>query len=229
MNHAVLSCYLTQRPDPQRGITWAKDDDAIVHDWIQSVKRVGLRGVILHDTLSESFCERWAGDGVSFEEITWHTPWTAAEERVYAYREWIADNKPDWVMTTDISDVEFYRDPFLIMTDPNLLYIGIEQGIIANTCVAKWMMDAYGEVTTPLSPILNPGICGGSYATMYSFLSLWYCELWKAKQPTPPPHDICGFNRVIYREKLPFGPSFPLHTRFRANEGPDSGCAIKHK
>jgi hypothetical protein len=91
------------------------------------------------------------------------------------------------------------------------------------------MMQTYGEVTDPDKKLLNPGICGGSRAAMLAFLDQWLDEMGRAVQPTPPPHDIVAFNRLIYREKIPLFTGFPLHTRFRANEGPGSMAYIRHK
>jgi len=127
--------------------------------------------------------------------------------------------------------VEFFRDPFPLMGDPAMLYIGSEHWLNSNQpWMVKRMMETYGEVTDPDKQLLNPGIVGGTYARMLTFLDQWLEEMGKAIQPgPPPPHDIVAFNRLIYREKIPFVTGAPLHTRFRHNEGPESECAIRHK
>ena len=226
----VLTCYLTQKPDPQRGITCQNDDSAVVKTWIESLTRCGWGGIIFHDNLSEAFCEEWASVNVMFQQVGWHTRWTAAEERVRIYLDWLRDNPCEKVLTTDLFDVEFYRNPFEIMTDPNMLYIGSEPLLIGNSQWMKTrMMETYGEVTDADKPILNPGICGGSRNAMIDFLCRWRDEMYRAIVPTLPPHDIVAFNRLIYREKVKYATGHPLHTAFRSNEGPDSGAAIRHK
>jgi hypothetical protein len=226
----VLTTYLTGKPDPQRNITWKPNDKNVVAVWIKSLTRRGLRGIIFHDQLSEDFCGHWANAHVSFHHIDWHTPWTAAEERVRIYRDWIRDNPCDKVMTTDLSDVEFYRDPFELLTDPAMLYIGSERRLIGEQpWMLQRMMETYGEAPYQDRLILNPGICGGSRARMLTFLDQWLDEMDRAIKPTPPPHDICAFIRLIYREKIPFVTGHPLHTAFGKKQWAWRGAAIRHK
>ena len=225
----ALTCYLTNRIDPQRHVRWKTDDDAAVATWIRSLTRCGLRGVIFHDNLSEGFCERWASDNVAFQQVQWRTLWSAAEERVRIYRDWLRDNPCEWVLTTDLSDVEFYQNPFPLINDPAVLYIGSEPALIGRTILKKWMLRAYGEVLFGDRPVLNPGIVGGHGKTLLAFLNQWLDEMERAIQPTPPPHDIVAFNRLVYRENIPFVTGHPLHTVFRLNESSDKGAAIRHK
>ena len=230
MHNVVLTVYLTDRPDPQRNITWKPDDSKVVSTWIKSLTRCGLRGIIFHDNLSPEFTEDWASANVSFEQVHWHTPWTAAEERIRIYRDWLRDNQCEFALTTDLSDVEFYYDPFRIIRDQGTLYIGSESLLIGNTKImCQWMERTYGKVTDEEKPILNPGIVGGQRDTMFSFLSRWLDEMGRAITPTPPPHDITAFNRLVYRENVHYVTGHPLHTVFRKNQNANSGAAIRHK
>ena len=228
--NVALSTYLCQRPDPQRRAFWKPDDSAVVEKWIKSVEKLGLNGIIFYDSLSEQFVEDWAGPNVVFRQVAWHTPWTAAEERVRIYRDWLRDNSCDRVLTTDLSDLEFYYDPFPLMGDPDMLYIGSEPILIGDS---KWlkqrMMETYGEVTDADKPIRNPGIVGGSRKRMLIFLDQWLAEMEKAIKPVSPPHDIVSFNRLIYRDHIAFVTGHPLHTVFRSKQPADCGAAIRHK
>ena len=161
MNSIILSTYLTQKPDPQAPLCpdrpkyWAKDDDNVVRGWIESVKRLHLNGMIFHDSLSEAFCERWGGDGVSLRNVVWNAAWNATEHRFAIYHFYLTVAKYEYVLLTDLSDVSIHADPFPLMTDPNAIYIGSEPWCIAGTCVETWMRDAYGEV----------GRCRGCHGT----------------------------------------------------------------
>jgi hypothetical protein len=229
-SNVVLTVYLTQRQDPQRKITWPPNCDDTVRTWIRSLERCKLTGVIFHDGLSDHFIDKWENDALLFWPIDWSTPWTAAEERVKIYRDWLVVNDCDWVLTTDLADVEFHRDPFEVMNDPERLYIGSENERIGEVeLFQQWMRAAYRRVSFADFRILNPGIVGGKYDLMVKFLGRWLAEMELAVQPTPPPHDITAFNRLIYRERIPFATGHPLHTKFRANQGPESGAAIRHK
>lgn len=226
----LLTCYLTGRPDPQRRINWAVDDPKIVRAWIESVRKLGLSGVIFHDRLSLEFTRAWTDQHVTFQHVEWKTPWTAAEERVQIYLDWLGAHPwCDKVMTTDLSDVEFHRDPFPLLTDSGVVYIGSEENLIGKTCLVRWMEAAYKEVSFPGRPVLNPGIVGGLRAPMLWLLRLWLVEMRDAVQPTPPPHDITAFNRLIYRDNFRYVTGPPLHTRFQYGDSADYGAAIKHK
>lgn len=229
MNNVVLTTYLTQRPDPQRDLTWPADNDETVRTWIESARRCGLRAVIFHDGLSPGFVARWTDDRVSFERVEWLLKWSALEERIRIWRDWLQDHEVDWALATDLADVEFYRDPFPLLTDHHVLYIGSELNHLGNTCVAEWSQRAYGSVLYPDRPLLNAGIIGGDRPTLVHFFNRYLGELEFALLNTQPPVDMAAFNRLIRREKISYVTGPPLHTKFRHNEGADSGAAIRHK
>lgn len=236
LNNICLTVYLTGRDDPQhynapRPPRWAPDCDETVRIWIESLTRCGLKGIIFHDELSDEFIQRWTSTQVHFVRVTWSTPWTAAEERVQIYHDWLCMMRHyDWVCTTDLSDVEFHRSPFDVMWDPGVVYIGSETNTIGEvTLMQDWMRRTYGHVTNGDRIILNPGIVAGQSQRLLDFLGRWIAEMQRAITPTPPPHDIVAFNRLLYRERIPYITGHPLHTTFRQNEGPESGAAIRHK
>ncbi len=231
MANIVLTCYLTARPDPQRGLLWPTDDDETVRTWIKSVQRCHLRAVIFHDDLSPGFIGRWTSDAVQFERVEWKTPfaWSALEERIRIYRDYLQDHEFDYAVTTDLSDVEFYHDPFPLMGDPHAIYIGSELHQLGQTCVAEWMMRAYHSLVYSDRQLLNAGIIGGRRPTLVHFFNRYLSELTFALIGTQPPVDMAAFNRLIQREKISYVTGYPLHTVFRKNEGPQSGAAIRHK
>jgi hypothetical protein len=228
-DNIVLACYLTRRPDPQRGTLWPADDDATVQTWIESVHVCRLRGIIFHDDLSEAFIARWEDEAVRFERVEWGTAGSALEERFRIYRDWLQGREVERVMTTDLSDAEYLKNPFRLINDPNRIYIGSELNHIGNTCIAEWSRRAYGSVLYPDRVLLNPGILGGHRATLIGFLNRLLQELEQVLRRTAPPVDMAVLNRLIYRERIPFVTGQPLHTIFRRNEGLLSGAAIRHK
>lgn len=239
MNNIILTCYLTQRDDPQakwdpRPQRWAPDRDEIVKEWIESIRRLNLDGYIFHDGLSEEFIDKWEDDSdrvIFIGPVQWTTEWGPDEERFAIYRNFLAEHHKsfDYALLTDVSDVQFHADPFMVITDPINLYIGSEPHLIGHSIVGDWMKAAYGKVDFADRPTLNPGIVGGHVETLLSFLNRWLKEMTKAVKPAPLPIDIAAFNRLIYREKIPYITGQPLHTRFKKCEGPESGAAIRHK
>ncbi len=239
MSNVILTCYLTQRDDPQsvwdpRPKRWATDSDDKVKDWIQSIRRLNLDGIIFHDGLSKEFIERWEGasDRVNFiGPLQWTTEWGPDEERFMIYRNFMAlhHRSLDIVLTTDISDVILLSNPFEVMTDPTKIYIGSEPHLIGHSIVGDWMKAAFGKAYYADRPTLNPGIIGGQVDTLLAFLDCLLAEMDQAVKPAPLPIDIAAFNRLIYREKIPYVTGHPLHTRFKRYEGAESGAAIRHK
>jgi hypothetical protein len=233
MANIILTCYLTERQDPQRRFFWWPNNDLAVEKWIASVERLGLHGIIFHDTLSEDFAQKWARANVAFRRIRWSTPWSALEERVRIYSNWLTQESGHFekVLTTDLTDVEFYRDPFALMDDPGKLYIGSEPTLIGDCDYMKLrMLETYGEITNSDKQVLNPGILGGHYETVARFLCRWLEEMERSVvRVPPPPHDMSSINRLIYRENVQLITGAPLHTEFRKMEGPESGCCIRHK
>jgi len=226
--NVVLSSYLIKKPDPQRNVFWKPNDSDVVKTWIGSVEKFGLNAVIFHDELSSEFCEDWAG-AVRFKQVMWSAPWSATEERFQIYMDWIIQNECDLVLTTDISDVEFYLDPFPLMDDPDKIYIGVETWKAStNNCVGRWMKAAFGEVTDTDKMILNPGILGGHRETLIGFLGRLIDEM-RLGRPGSVGLDLVAFNRLIYRDHVPFVAGPPLHTKFMSYESPPCGAAIRHK
>jgi hypothetical protein len=84
-------------------------------------------------------------------------------------------------------------------------------------------------VLYPNKPLLNAGIIGGSRAILVTFFNCYLAELERALSRTQPPVDMAAFNRLIYRDRLPFVTGYPLHTLFRMDQGEESGAAIRHK
>jgi hypothetical protein len=237
VNNIILSVYLTQRDDPQskwdpRPARWKPDSDSVVRGWIQSVRRLNLDGFIFHDGLSEEFIDRWEGESdrvVFIGPVEWKTNWSSLEERVVIYRDFLLEHRRsfDFVLTTDLFDVEFLADPFKVMTDPTQIYVGSEPHLIGHSIVGDWMRAAYGQVYFADRPTLNCGIVGGQADRLLLFLERWLEEMNQTVKPAPLPIDMTAFNRLIYREKIPYVTGQPLHTNFKKYE--NAGAAIRHK
>ena len=231
MNY-VLSCYFTRLPHLQYEVQWSKNDFLLMRPWAESVRALGLSAVLFYDELSPAFIRQYAAYPIQFVKHNWETPWNATEERFVAYRDWLCRCKDvEYVVTTDFCDVEFYQNPFGVITRPDVLYVGSDPETIGQSVcdtVQRWMLNAFGEVTNADKIILNPGILGGYSPFLVSFLAQFIMEM-KKGVPGVVGLDLAAFNRLLYREHIPFCTSFPLHTVLRKNEALSCGCAIRHK
>jgi hypothetical protein len=228
----ILTTYLIEHQDMQRNQHWPADNDQIVEKWINSVKNIGLQGIIFYDNLSANFIEKWTNANIKFQKIEWKTPWGPCEERVQIYIDWLEQNDCDFILTTDLSDVEFYYDPTPLFKSKDTLYLEIEDHTSENfVWSTNKMLKYYGEITNLKELILNPGILGSGRNFLIAFLKNWIMEMKKAvgKPEELVALDLIAFNRLIYREKIPFISGFPLHTQFKKFESASCGAAIRHK
>lgn len=235
MSNIVMSIYLTGRDDPQarwdpRPKRLSPNSLDVIENWERSLINVNANGVVFHDGLDDRFTMAVGSRWLSFLPAEYRTPWGPCEERVRIYRDFLVAVPFDWALMTDLSDVEFYKDPFVFMTDPGRLYIGSETETIGKSIVARWMKENYDEVTAPDKPILNPGIVGGHRNIILPFLVDWLEEMYKIPDAKVAlPIDLAAFNRVLYRGGYPYVTGHPWHTTFRKYEGPESGAYVRHK
>ena len=230
MNHKnmLVSAYLTGQPDPQSGQPWPNDNPEILRNWAESIARVGLHGVILHDGLAPALIEAWTSDHLVFWRYDWRTSLSTNDERFFMLRDWLADHPVEKVIFTDLGDVEFFADPFSLVADERL-YVGSEYNwrIDDNPYMVKKFAENYDEMMHGDRLLLNPGVLGGRHETLLRFLYRFTDELFYGAVGND--RNMTAFNHVIYGEQWDFVTGPPLHTRFKQFETAGAGCAIRHK
>ena len=227
MNHLV-SFYLTSKPDPQRGDVWQFDKfDEISDTWYESAwQHINKLSVKIFTDFS---ADRYDGD----KFILTHpedSPLSLNDWRYVALQYWL-DGIPDddWVLMTDISDVEFFKDPYEYMNDPDAIYIGSNDtwrekpkfhkklyDVISKSIADEWMDN----------PVINPGILGGKAKTLRKFVS-HFAELLNHTRAYNS--NMVMANRLAYFYDYKIITGYPLHTKFKKHESADSGAYIRHK
>lgn len=114
--------------DPQAGKVYEKDSRQHIALWADSVQRLGLQGVVLHDdAYSPAFVERERSEALGFarmdlEQEGLHsdearTNLTTSDWRFIAFHDYLEQHQDElrYVLLTDAHDVEFRRDPFRYM------------------------------------------------------------------------------------------------------------------
>jgi len=221
VKNIILTSYFNTLPDPQRSNYWEGDSIEIMQPLYDSVKNLGLSMIIFHDHLTECFKQKYTTDKITFKE--YHPVYNILTERFYCYLEHLKVNRYDKVLCLDCSDTEVYRDPFPLIKDKVL--IGSEKGKIGKSVfMHNWFSRAYGKTYYPDNNPLNCGILGGKYYMMLKLLTLFE----KETLPMRGNVDMAVFNKLIY-DGVEYTTGYPLHTEFWKEEGPDSGCYIKHK
>jgi hypothetical protein len=202
--------------------------------WYESVKRIGVDAVIIHNELSDEFIDRYQTDKIQF--IRWEKQNRPSynDERFYAYYEYITLHEDiTRVICTDLYDVVFYQNPFDLMNkQPEYdVFAGSEH---TGKWSAKWMINKCKEMKFPTSrqnfssPFMyNAGIMGGTRERM---LQLFKCmidcfsQIDKRFNANMPVYNHC----LDQLEFFKIFTGFPLHNVFNSNKV-TNGLYIKHK
>lgn len=231
MNNLLISCYFTSRRDPQRGELWKPDDFSVMREWYWTARQyLDSDMVLLHDGLSPAFldsllCTTYFCNAKNMDK-------SLNDARFYYWRNHIANSDCDRALITDISDVEFYKNPFKLMEqgDESTLYIGSndvwsEKPKFHNKLLQVMSQEQADAIMN--RPLINPGIIGGSKTVVMRFLlemcrELTYCN---ASENMNMPIA----NKIIYYGDYKISTGHPLHTRFKKYEGRNSGAYVRHK
>lgn len=165
LQDTVLTCLLTDKPDPQRGKT-LQTDTSLVRALHTSLQHEG--GFVLFHSRDMN------GDDLEKAEMEKVLP---SEINVYFYRwllyyQYLRDHPEiGRVWCVDATDVQMTRNPFPEM-EPGVLYFGYEPTTLRD----EWMLSHHQDLTlqkfmkeNPTLPLLNMGVVGGDRETVMSF------------------------------------------------------------
>lgn len=239
MTHAIFTTYYTGKPNPQTTAKEAVSNDfSMIEGWYNSVVRLGLHGVIFHDHLTKEFVEEYECPNVHFVHVDYISERGLNDERYYVYlRELIQKKGIEWVVTTDLFDVDFLKDPFEYITNKNVIYVGSETPESAHVINGEfWPViknkarRAYGEVpswwTMAVKYLLNAGLVGGHRDIMIRLLNLMIEDFDKIN--TTLNTNMFVLAKTIFVNKIPFVTGYPLHSSYKKFEK-TGGFYIRHK
>ena len=115
MKSVILSSYFALKPHPNspndehvvgrmpNGFV-PQNDFGYIKDWYESIIRVGENAVVFHDHLSEEFTSQYQTDKIKFIEVE-QSVYSNLDYRHFCFRNFLQENKFDFVVHTDISDV----------------------------------------------------------------------------------------------------------------------------
>lgn len=220
MENFIVSTYLTSHIDEQRGVKKEKDDPKYIEKWAESIRYLGLKGVVLHDGLSDEFTSCYPY--IIFKKVD-EIP---EKMQLYDYR-WllyymfVLNNDCGAVFFTDISDVIVRRNPFFEM-DEDKLYCGDEPTSISN---CEWIQQSktslsqlpdYEKFLRSKNTLLNCGIFGGTASIVEAFLDVMnrYIEA-LMRRPIDGTVDMPIFNYIIWKYKIPIIHGEPVNSVFK--------------
>ena len=244
-HNVIFTSYFTTTEDSQRNRKKAPSRFQYMKDWYWSVKKQQLRAVVFHDGLDARFRQRLMRHypAVTFHYIPSLQHRSTNDARFYAYLAYL-DSHPevDRVMLTDISDVRFQMNPFLLVDMlGDWLYTGTDIDIFPSMRTMPWINQRLqncfsnysvraGDLHTlmDLDTVYNAGVMGGARHTVMALLTRIVQYLDNA-----PPHLNCNMPAVNYAIHKHFFDrvftGFPLTSRFLRRQTAPKGVYIVHK
>ncbi len=256
----VLTTYFTGKPDPQKRSrgrfnylkrlkTWHRsrsggataekfgvagiDDFDRIRVWYESLLKVGCRGVIFHDYLSDWFTRQYTCPEITFVQYDLTTPRSMNDERYYCYLQYLQANPGiKRVFLLDLFDVEFFSNPFDLMNpDRYDLYCGANEGEFNDEMNGEKMIATFGEAYYQFELKLHAGTCGGTRENIEKLLIPMvktFDELTTGNKLDNV--NMAVYNKCVYdhfdKNRIMWGN--PLNSRFKAYEA-SGNFAIRHK
>ena len=244
MKDYIVASYISGVYDVNRNTVLADDDYSIIQDWVNSISKLKLRGIVFHTNCSVATCERYQNEYITFIKIDHDVQFNPNVYRYHIYNEFLKLNSEfiNNIFFTDISDVIVLKNPFLeqlYIDNPTSIFCGDEPKILNN----EWMQQHSENLRNNIhdykmyeynfanSVLLNCGIMGGSITVMKLFINkLWTIhQKYNSDNKTAFTGDMGAFNYLIrtqYNNNVIHGN--PVNTEFKKYlENTD--CWFKHK
>lgn len=175
----IVTCYFTKLKDPQHGFIRNNADFKYVQPWYESIDRLGLDGIIIHDGIDEQFIKQHQTEKIKFIKYT-PGKYSIFEERWIAYYLLLINNpKIQTAFFTDGNDVTVNFNPFVRHNSKNIIYVGRDQANRVGD--SQWVIDEMDafimESEYNVSPLIryqslfNAGLLGGSRNVLISVIS----------------------------------------------------------
>lgn len=225
MDNIILTAYFTTKKDPQRNVFWGSNDYSIIKNWYESIVRLGLHGIIFHDSLSQEFIEKYSNDNVKFIPFTLGQMSTN-DERYFCFYHYLKNNRYDHIVMTDLSDVEIMRDPFEFVAGDSQIYSGRDE--------ERYTTSYFHDTRLEYFPIdrgrilANCGAIGGKYDNIMMMLESMVSLLEKYKDKEYRLTDMQVFNHFLYTLFDNVHVGYPFTSKFKKYEK-EGNFYIRHK
>lgn len=239
----ILAPYLTkelgfrQHDSSNNGTGGSRPNDySQMRDWYESVKALDTHAIIVHNELSTCFTTTYTTPFITFFEWTkQHRP-SYNDERFYCYYHILKHNPHvTRVFLTDLYDVTFLRNPFLLM-DKHPEYDIFSGRETLHGDGARWMRDKCKEMRYPTSRknfaahhfLYNAGIIGGKRTPIMALLRIMLKDFDALNQKYNANMPV--YNRCIetLEKTYQIFTGYPLHNAFRTYFSLP-GTYIQHK
>jgi hypothetical protein len=166
----LFSCYFIHGINPQTGETQNKANFSYIKDWYESLSRLNIDAIIIHDGIDQNFITKYSTEKIKFRRF-YHGFHPLIDERWIAYYLFIFKTKIQKAFFTDIGDVTVNKSPFeLINSSKPTFFIGRDN---ANKIrLSGWILKEIStfinesKLQIPVSfyyqSLYNVGIIGGN-------------------------------------------------------------------
>ncbi|MEM8960186.1 MAG: hypothetical protein AAGD38_01795 [Acidobacteriota bacterium] len=239
MSGTILTTYFTSKPHPLYGDVVPPDSIDYITMWFDSMRAVGLGGVVFHDGLSDTFVATHQTETIRFVyRDPAHFRYSLNDHRFVLYRDYLVEHPEiERVFMTDGNDVAVKRNPFADLVE-GLVYVGSQPGRMhppepesdshesmsysyLREQIAT-MGPGYDDLFERLEtawrcasyPVFNAGIVGGHRRTIIDLLNAMIDALETIDKPTED-LNMGILNYVIYRDyRERFVTNQPVHSVF---------------
>ncbi len=243
--HFILGSHITGVYDVNRRTILPDNDFSLVAEWVNSIARVGLQGILFHNNFSSETCQKHQTEHLQFIEIKQDRRFKPNVYRYFVYRDFLRThaNEIEGLFVTDVSDVVVINNPFeqaLFKKQPHSLFCGDEPKSLNNT----WMREhgthlrkkiadySKYEAQFKSETLLNCGIIGGHIGVMQPFIEQLSSlhEHYNYDNQSAYTGDMGAFNyiaRTRFNQAIVHGP--PVNTEFKAYQTDRVDCWFRHK
>tara|TARA_Y100001970_G_scaffold186363_1_gene226664 strand:+ start:8407 stop:9213 length:807 start_codon:yes stop_codon:yes gene_type:complete len=165
--NVIMTTYFFNNKDPQRNKTAPGNDIKYIKSWYESIKKLGLNGIVFHDGLSNDFIKKYQTNKIKFEYVNPKSfKYSLNDQRFVIYLDYLKKHPEiEKVFMTDGNDVKVVQDPFKYIKKAKY-YVGSEEKTIGNS---KWILHKFKILNKSNkynsyfkeNRLLNAGILGG--------------------------------------------------------------------
>ncbi len=209
IENALFSCYFIKKENPQTGEVQGKAKFEYIKNWYESVKKLNIHAIIIHDGIDEQFINEYETEKIKFRRF-YPGNHPIIDERWIIFYMFLMRTNIKKAFFTDIGDVVVTRSPFDLISEKNQFFIGRDN---ANKIrLSGWILEEIEkfknetQVKLPKSfyfqPLYNVGIVGGNRDTMLFVLAKVIEYILQSEESTYKEMTI--FNVVIHKYFFPY-------------------------
>lgn len=208
LKEVLFSCYFIMKENPQTGEVQGVADFNYIKEWYESVKKIGVNAIIIHDGIDQDFIETYETDKIQFRRF-YAGNHPLIDERWITFYMFLSETSINKAFFTDIGDVILTKSPFELISSKNQLFIGRDNAnkIRLSGWILREIQKFCNETREKLpksfyfQPLYNVGIVGGNRKVCLFVLSRVIEYILKSDSKTYKEMTI--FNVVIHNYFFP--------------------------